>query len=185
MMYRLLLTCLFLLTLVACGSSSDGPPAGTNYLGQLLNCESSATEVLVGCWYSEACVQSNVQTNYYQQGVLNFHNNGKINYGMRFYDNDTCTGTPFVTDATPPDDYTIVDAVTSSGGLMDTIILALTGSGVTLYTAYYITASNRLCFDDGDYQIDGNGGGLIPFNLSAPAAGDIMINTNTDACLTK
>jgi len=185
-MYRAIVFILISFIIVACGSSGGGGgnanPA--DYLAQLNNCESSNSDPLIGCWYSEICPESITQPGYFQQSVLNFHSNGSLNYGMRFYDNSNCSGTPYYVDATPPDTYAVVSNVTSSGGL-DTTILALNSSGITLYNAYHITASVRLCFNTNEFQLNGNGGGLVGHNFVQPSGANISIDTANGACLTK
>jgi len=187
-MNRIIVLLIVSLFFISCGSSSDSPgnSATTDYLSQLGTCDSNANDPLIGCWYSEACVQNAIQTNYYHQGVLNFHNNGNINYGMNFYTNATCTGTPAVIDATPPDTYTFVanelSAETQSVNQVLSTVLKVNSSGIDSYTAYHITADNRLCFVVGDYLINENGGTLI-IGLH-PRPTNYTINTDPQACLT-
>lgn len=183
-MYRIFLVLLVPLAVISCGSNNNG--GGNNssqgILTQLANCESSNSDPVIGCWYSEACAQNATDPGLYAQGILNFHNNGTIDIGMNWFKTADCTGTPYYTDPGRRDTYANVSMASSSGGLNSTI-MSLTESGFTIYSAYYMPANNRLCFLDGDYVVDEKGGGLvIPPRLSAPTT--FSINTALNACLT-
>jgi len=165
--------------LVACGSSDNN---GSSNSTQAVTCESNSNVALVGCWTSEACTQNITDSSLYHQGLLIFHNNGTFNEGLNFYQNASCSGTPYVTDIAPADTYNIGPSVLSSEGLTS-YPLTMMDSGFTFYSAFHITADSRLCFNVGDYLVNGNTSILQAIHFT-PLAG-ISIDTNSGACLTK
>lgn len=179
-MYRIILLLLLPLAFISCGSNGDGGTTQGSG-GQIATCESNSGDPVIGCWHSEACAQNATDPSVYAQGILNFHNNGSIDIGMNWFKTSDCSGTPYYTDPGRTDTY-VNDSTTLSSGGLNSIIMALTESGFTIYTAYYMPANDRLCFLTGDYVINETGGGLVPPpRFTKPTV--FSINTAQNACL--